>query len=69
MSNVADRVRQHRARRKAGRAVLLVEVDGHALAEVLVDSGLLDWDECEDVEAIAQATGKLLEIFTAERSL
>jgi hypothetical protein len=70
MSNVADRVRQHRARRKAGRAVLLVEVDVHALAEVLVDDAkLLGWDECEDTEAIARATSELLEIFIMERTL
>jgi hypothetical protein len=63
----AQRQRAWRARQRAGKICLLVEVDQHELAEALVDAGLLAWEVCEDHEAIARATGEVLEIFYKEK--
>jgi hypothetical protein len=60
MSTVAQRVAQHRARRKAGHVVLLIEVDEIPLADTLIEARLLDPSLAEDRTALAQATTRLL---------
>ena len=62
MSTVADRVRKHRARREAGKIMMLIEADKHGLPEALIAMGLLPWNKAEDHEGIAQAMTKLLDL-------
>lgn len=64
MSTVSFRVREHRARQKAGRVVLAVEVDEVKLVAALIDSRLLDATAADDREAIERATEKLIEEIT-----
>lgn len=58
----AERMRRHRARRAAGRAVLRVEVDLVELVPALVEARLLGlWDE-SDRGAVERATERALAI-------
>jgi hypothetical protein len=54
------RVQRHRARQKAGRRVLRVEVDLAELSDALADAGYLQAWDSENVEAITVATEKML---------
>jgi hypothetical protein len=58
--SAADRLARHRARRKAGKAVLRVEVELHELADALADGGFLKAWDSENVEAIRQATETMI---------
>jgi hypothetical protein len=63
MSSVADRVREHRARKKSGVVLITIAADEAALASALVDAKLLDHNLADDQAAIAQATSRLIESF------
>lgn len=56
----ADRIARHRARKKAGRAVLRIEVDLHELADALADAGFLQGWDVENVEAVSRATERMI---------
>jgi len=56
----ADRQRDRRRRRKAGRAVLQVECDPGPIADWLVEQGALDAWDSEDRTKIAEALAKTL---------
>lgn len=47
MGSVADRCREYRARLKAGRAVLAIEVDEIGLGEVLARNGFLQSSDAD----------------------
>jgi|GEM_PF-4386891 len=55
MTAAADRMRLHRARRKAGRLRLTVEVDDVATPEALAEAGYLSPNQIDDPAAIALA--------------
>jgi hypothetical protein len=63
MSSVADRVREHRARKKSGVVLITIAADEAALASALVQAKLLDPNLADDQAAIAQATSRLIESF------
>jgi hypothetical protein len=48
MSSVADRVREHRARKKSGVVLITIAADEAALASALVDAKLLDHNLADD---------------------
>ena len=61
----ADRMRRHRARRAAGRAILKVEVHLAELADALVEAGWLKaWDQ-EDRGEVRAALERLIDHLTA----
>ncbi len=60
----SSRMRRHRARQRAGRLVLAVEVDEVGLVELLIETGRLSRDRSEDRKAITDATTKLLASLT-----
>ena len=62
MSSIAQRVRAHRARRRAGRTVLLVEIDEVAWADILVRLHMLDPNNADDGKALAIAMQRFLEV-------
>jgi hypothetical protein len=64
MSSVADRVREHRARKRSGVALITVAVDEVALVAALVEAGLLDVNMADDQGAIIDSVERLLEIFS-----
>jgi hypothetical protein len=64
MSAAADRMRRHRARRKAGRLRLTVEVDDVATPERLVEAGYLARSQMDDPAAIARALEQAVADFT-----
>jgi hypothetical protein len=55
----AERARRHRARERAGKVVLNVEIDEVAVAELCVAAGLLD-GQADDRRALAHAVEQLL---------
>jgi hypothetical protein len=67
MSSVADRVAAHRARRKVGQVVLLVEIDETEVTDFLVSSRLLDPFDIEDRAAIGKALSDLIDKITKEK--
>ena len=56
----SERTRRYRERRRAERAVLLVEVDEFALADALVESSRVAEDRSADRSALADAVAVLL---------
>jgi len=63
MSASNERVRRHRARKKAGRAALTVDVDLDKIAGLLLDTGFIgEWD-CDDRDAIARALATALDVW------
>ena len=68
-TNVAVRMRRRRQRRREGLAVLPVEVDVIALADVLIEAKLLDPNLTDDRTALAKATTQLIEIFCREKTI
>ena len=64
-----ERVRQCRARRKAGLAVFQIEADEVALADALVTAGLLSLDKVDDRKAVSAALRHAVEIFVRSNSL
>ena len=67
MSSAAARMRQYRARQKAGRTVLFVEVDEVLLINGLIEARLLAAEQSDDREAIRAATAQALRLFCGER--
>lgn len=65
MSTATDRQRARRARLKAGRLVLRVEADEIGLVEMLIDHGLLDRADAEDLPRIEAAVERALAILIA----
>jgi hypothetical protein len=65
MSSAALRAKRHRARAKDGRVVLMVEVDEIALAEQLVEAGLLERQDSDDRKAIAAALQVVVDLWAA----
>jgi hypothetical protein len=65
----ADRQRARRAREKAGRAVVAVEIDTEAVTAYLVDAELLHFAQVEDRQAIGIAVGNLLDLLIAAEQL
>ena len=65
----AIRFRQFYQRMRSGLVVLPVEVDATALADVLIESRLLDPTVADDRAALAKATTRLIEIFCQEKSI
>jgi hypothetical protein len=61
-----DRVRKHRARRRAGKVSLSIEADEVALLEFLAQARLLDPLQDHDRDALARAVERLLALMTAE---
>jgi hypothetical protein len=62
LKSAAPRLRRFRERRRAGKAVLSIEVNLFDHIEMLKDAGLLkEWDE-SDRTAIADATERLLRL-------
>jgi hypothetical protein len=66
VSPVADRVRAHRARRAAGRRVLVVEVDEIQAIDVLEAARLLPPLHDHDQHEIEQAVARLLELLAGD---
>jgi hypothetical protein len=64
--SAADRQRARRARIKAGRAVLRIEVDDVAVPEALVDAGFLHSFDADNREAIEKAIETLLTRLSTE---
>jgi hypothetical protein len=64
----ADRLRRHRARQRAGRVVVSVEVDEVVVSEFLITASLLDATQADDRAALAKAVEKLIVIATKEES-
>jgi hypothetical protein len=66
----ANAIRVSRAyqRRRAGLAVLPIEVDAVALADALIEARLIDPNMVDDRTALAKATARLLEIFCKEKT-
>jgi hypothetical protein len=62
MTTILERVRAHRERRRNGVAVLPVEVDEAALADVLVAARLLDPNKTDDRAAVVEALQKLIAV-------
>lgn len=58
----AARLIAHRKRKRAGRAVLRVEVNIHDWSDALVESGLLEGWNAEDRVAIAAATERVVDV-------
>ena len=56
----AARLRLHRRRQAAGRAVLRVEVDFNATSGALFAAGLLQEDEIDDPAAVARAVERVI---------
>lgn len=65
----ADRQRVHRAREKAGRAIVPVEISLRPVTEYLVDAGLLQLPQIEDRTAIGVAIRDLLDLLIAAQYL
>ena len=63
-SEAAERQRAHRARLKAGRMVLAIEVDDVLVPAALAEAGLLDLANIEDREAVARAVERLIKMVT-----
>ena len=66
MSSVALRVREHRARQKAGRAVFAVECSEHDLGQALIAARLLDPALVDDKNAIASSLNEMVRLFCGE---
>jgi hypothetical protein len=63
----ASRQRDYRRRRQSGRAVLSVELDVGAVAEWLIDEGLLaEWD-ANDRDAISDALRRAIDALRVVR--
>lgn len=60
LSKAAERQRAHRARLKAGRMVLAIEVDDVLVPAALAEAGFLDLANIEDREAVARAVERLI---------
>jgi len=56
----SERQQRYRARRKAGLIRITVEIDEVAHIERMIEMGFLDQSRCEDRDAIADATARLL---------
>ena len=70
MTTTAERVRQHRARRASGGAVLLVVVaDEIATIEMLAAAGVLDPSQADDAASVAAALGKMIDGYAARHRL
>jgi len=69
MSSGADRMRQTRQRRAAGRLLLTIEVAELELAHTLVRHGMLDPLLADEPSAIARAIERTLEALIAESTL
>jgi hypothetical protein len=54
-----------RAREKAGRCLLTLEVDEAELVVALVDAGLLDFSAADDRAALTEATQRALALYLA----
>jgi hypothetical protein len=67
MSNVAQRVADHRARRKAGLGVFTFEGDEIDVPEILVEAGFLDPGDVENRYAISQALTQWFDVIKRER--
>jgi hypothetical protein len=65
----ALRVSRAYQRRRVGVAVLPIEVDVVALADVLIEAQLLDPNMADNRTALAKATTRLIEIFCKEKLL
>ena len=61
-------MRQHRARKAAGRIALLVEVDEAALIDKLIEGGFIAPHVVDDRAAIAAATNEMIGTLLAENS-
>jgi hypothetical protein len=60
--SAAERNRRYRARQRAGRSVVAVEVaDPFGLVDTLIDRGLLSEKHCEDRSQLAAAAGRALD--------
>lgn len=66
MSAVKDRVRLHRQRQAAGRAILPLDVDEVRVADFLIRARLLDPVNADDRMALTKATERLLELIIIE---
>jgi hypothetical protein len=66
MSSVADRMRQHRARKARGRTALLIEVDEIALVEKLKEGGFISPHQADDRAAVTAATNEMIGTLLAE---
>ena len=65
----ADRQRARRAREKAGRPIVPVEIDTEAVTAYLVDVKLLQLAQVDDRQAIGIAIGNLLDLLIAAEHL
>jgi len=63
---VAERVRQHRARQRAGQVLITVRADETSLVDKLIEAQLLEPTMADDRAAITSATTRLIEIFATE---
>ncbi len=61
----ADRTRRWRARHRAGKAVLHIEVDETAVGELLTHHGLLPACGCDDSATLGHALEQFIERLTA----
>jgi hypothetical protein len=67
MSSVRERVARHRARQRAGAAVLSIVIsDEVAVAEWLIAARLLDPVKADDSSALALAVGRMVDTIIAE---
>ena len=69
MSTVAERVRTHRARRKAGMILLVIEAREDVLVHALVEAGLIHPNATDDHTQITRAAQRLIEIIAMEKTL
>jgi hypothetical protein len=64
MLTVAERKRKQRARQRAGRAMLCIEVDEIALIDALIVARFLPRAQADDPMAVIAAVQKLIEDFS-----
>ena len=66
MSTAAARMRSYRARQRAGRVLVSVELDETDLVATLVAHGFLDPCEADDAEKVSGAVGRVLRALIAD---
>lgn len=59
--SIKERVKLHRRRKAAGRAVYRIEVDDAAITDLLISSGFLPMTSADDPEKTRQALERLIE--------
>lgn len=57
----AERMRRHRKRQRAGRRVLLVEIDEVAIEHVLISHGYLDPLRADSAKSVERALAALID--------